>query len=228
MPLDGASPIVMPTDTVSGEQQNVIRPKQTVVDGCPVLPKIQCHEVQMGQDARLLWNFKNPQGELIDLRTQRNLTEERVAKINKIDFAALPLKDAIVWKNGNGKRRIAVFADPNCGYCKVFEKTLQDVKDITVYTFLIPILGGDSAEKARAIWCAKEVTNTWTGWMVADKPIAKIAGACDDSALERNLAMARRYRVNGTPAVIFEDGNRAPGALPAEQLEKRLLSAAKS
>ena len=67
MPLDGASPIVMPTDTVSGEQQNVIRPKQTVVDGCPVLPKIQCHEVQMGQDARLLWNFKNPQGDQVDL-----------------------------------------------------------------------------------------------------------------------------------------------------------------
>lgn len=67
MPLDGASPIVMPTDTVTGEQQNVIRPKQTIVEGCPVLPKLQCHEVQMGQDARLLWNFKNPAGELVDL-----------------------------------------------------------------------------------------------------------------------------------------------------------------
>ena len=166
------------------------------------------------------------EGDLIDLRTRRNLTEERVARINTVDFASLPLKDAIVWKNGTGKRRIAVFADPNCGYCKRFERSLQEVKDITVYTFLIPILGGDSADKTRTIWCAKDSTASWLAWMLEGKAPAKVVAACDDAAIERNLALSRRLNVSGTPAIILEDGSRVPGALTAEQLEKRLQSLA--
>ncbi|ALT76164.1 MAG: DsbC family protein [Burkholderiaceae bacterium] len=168
------------------------------------------------------------EGELIDLKSRKNLTEERLAKINAIDFASLPLKDAIVWKSGNGKRRIAVFADPNCGYCKRFERSLQDVKDVTVYTFLIPILGGDSAEKSRSIWCAKDSSSSWQSWMLDGKAPVKPMGACDDAAIERNLALSRRHHVNGTPAIIFEDGSRAPGAISADQLEKRLQSVGKS
>jgi len=165
------------------------------------------------------------EGELLDLKGRRNLTEERVAKLTAIDFANLPLKDAIVWKTGNGKRRIAVFADPNCGYCKRFERSLQDVKDLTVYTFVIPILGGDSPEKSRAVWCAKDQTNAWRNWMLEGTPLPKPgAEACDASAIDRNLAFSRKHHVNGTPAVIFEDGTRAPGALSAEQVERRLQS----
>lgn len=164
------------------------------------------------------------EGELIDIKSKpaRNLTEERVAKLNQIDFASLPLKDAVVYKNGTGKRRIAVFADPNCGYCKRFERSLQEIKDITVYTFLIPILGGDSPDKARAIWCAKDQQAVWQSWMLEGKPPAKPMGACDDAAIERNLALSRRFHVNGTPAIVFEDGSRQPGAVSAEQLERRL------
>jgi thiol:disulfide interchange protein DsbC len=165
------------------------------------------------------------EGDLLDLKSRRNLTEERVAKLSAIDFSTLPLKDALVWKNGNGKRRIAVFADPNCGYCKRFERSLQDVKDITVYTFLIPILGGDSPDKSRAIWCSKDAVAAWQGWMLEGKAPIKPMGACDDSAIGRNLALSRRSHVTGTPAIIMEDGSRAPGALTAEQLEKRLQSA---
>ncbi|MFY8117798.1 MAG: DsbC family protein [Roseateles sp.] len=164
------------------------------------------------------------EGELIDLKGRRNLTEERLAKLNQIDFATLPLKDALVWKNGKGTRRIAVFADPNCGYCKRFERSLQEVKDITVYTFLIPILGGDSAEKSRNIWCAKDSQATWLSWMLDNKLPPKAAASCDDAAVERNLALARKHMVNGTPAVIFEDGSRVPGAISAEQLERRLAA----
>jgi len=163
------------------------------------------------------------EGELLDLKSRRNLTEERVAKLTAIEFANLPLKDAIVWKTGNGKRRIAVFADPNCGYCKRFERSLQDVKDLTVYTFVIPILGGDSNEKSRAVWCAKDQTNAWRNWMLEGTPLPKPGvEACDASAIDRNLAFSRKHHVNGTPAVIFEDGSRAPGALSAEQVERRL------
>jgi len=166
------------------------------------------------------------QGAIIDTASKRNLTEERIDKLTAIDFATLPLKDAIVWKNGNGKRRIAVFADPNCGYCKKLEKDLVNVKDVTVYTFVIPILGGDSADKSRSIWCAKDNTTAWRNWMVDGTAPTKAMGKCDDSAIGRNLELSRKHRVNGTPAIIFEDGTRAPGAIPAAELEKRLTAKA--
>ncbi|WP_428420006.1 DsbC family protein [Methylibium sp.] len=166
-------------------------------------------------------------GEILDLKTKRNLTEERLNKLNAIDFASLPLKDALVWKTGTGARRIAVFADPNCGYCKRFEKELSNAKDLTVYTFLIPILGGDSPEKANAIWCAKDSSVAWRNWMVDGVQPPKLLGACA-SPIERNVELSRKHRVNGTPAIVFEDGTRVPGMLTAPQLEKQLAGSGKS
>ena len=164
------------------------------------------------------------EGEMLDLRAKKNLTEERVAKLTAVEFSNLPLKDAVVWKTGNGKRRIAVFADPNCGYCKRFERALQDIKDLTVYTFVIPILGPDSNEKTRAIACAKDQTAAWRAWMLDGTPPAKPEGKCDDSVVERNLAFSRRHHISGTPAILFEDGTRVPGAMSAEQVERKLQS----
>ena len=168
------------------------------------------------------------QGSIIDTATRKDLTQERIDKLTAIDFASLPLKDAIVWKNGNGKRRIAVFADPNCGYCKRLEKDLVNVKDVTVYTFVIPILGGDSPEKSRSIWCAKDNTTTWRSWMIDGVAPQRAMGQCDTTAIERNAALARKHKVNGTPAIVFEDGTRAPGAIPAAEIEKRLAAQARS
>lgn len=162
------------------------------------------------------------EGALIDLKAKKNLTEERVNQLNRVDFATLPLQDAVVWKSGTGKRRIAVFADPNCGFCKRFEMGLQEMKDVTVYTFLVPILGGDSPEKSRAVWCAKDRTAAWLGWMLKGEQPPKSSGKCDDAAIERNLALAHKIRVNGTPAIVLEDGNRIPGAVGPVELEKRL------
>jgi thiol:disulfide interchange protein DsbC len=163
-------------------------------------------------------------GQMIDTRTRNNLTEARLNKINAIDFAALPLKDALVWKAGTGARKMVVFADPNCGYCKKFERDLQKVKDVTVYTFLLPILGGDSPEKSRNIWCAKDSTLAWRNWMLEGVTPARTMGECDSSAIERNTALARKHRVNGTPAIVFEDGKRVPGAMSTEQIEKQLVA----
>ncbi|WP_293998525.1 DsbC family protein [Sphaerotilus sp.] len=164
------------------------------------------------------------QGSMIDTATRRNLTEERVDKLSAIDFASLPLKDAIVWKNGNGKRKIAVFADPNCGYCKRLEKDLVNVKDVTVYTFVIPILGGDSPEKSKSIWCAKDNTTVWRNWMIDGTAPARVMVQCDAAAIERNTALAKKHKVTGTPAIVFEDGTRAPGAIPAAEIEKRMAA----
>ena len=163
------------------------------------------------------------QGNLIDTRAKRNLTEERVEKLSAIDFDALPLKDAFTQVRGNGKRKLAVFEDPNCGYCKRFERDLQKVNDVTIHTFLIPILSPDSVEKSKNIWCAKDKGKAWLDWMVRDQPAAK--ASCDTAALERNLAFSKKYKITGTPTLFFVDGSRVPGAIGAPQIEKTLASA---
>ena len=169
------------------------------------------------------------QGTLIDTKTGVNLTEARIDKLTAIDFANLPLKDAIVFKQGTGARKLVVFSDPNCGYCKKFEREILQVKDVTVYTFLYSILGGDSPEKSRNIWCAKDSTAVYREWMVNGTVPPRAMAQCDAGALQRNMVMGKKYRVNGTPALVFEDGKRVPGALPPAQIEAQLsASRAKS
>ena len=164
------------------------------------------------------------EGHLIDTRTKSNLTEARIAKLTAIDFASLPLADAIVWKQGSGARKLVVFADPNCGYCKKFEKDLTGIKDVTVYTFLYPILGGDSPDKSRDIWCAKDNTKAWRDWMVGGTTPPKNIGQCDTAALARNSALGRKHKVTGTPALVFEAGKRVPGAIAPADIEKQLAA----
>jgi thiol:disulfide interchange protein DsbC len=167
------------------------------------------------------------QGSLFDTKGKVNLTEKRMEKLNAIDFDDLPLKDAMVVKQGTGARKLAVFADPNCGYCKRFERDLLTVKDVTIYTFLYPVLGPDSNDKSRSIWCSKDAMKTWRAWMIDGVTPPKAMGACDTAAVERNSAFGRKYRINGTPAILFEDGRRVPGAMPAAEVEKRLAEAAR-
>ncbi len=163
------------------------------------------------------------QGNLIDTRLRRNLTEERIDKLNAVAFDALPLKDAFTVVRGNGKRKLAVFEDPNCGYCKRFERDMQKVSDVTVYMFLYPILGPDSADKSRNIWCAKDRGKAWQDLMLREQAIAP--ASCDSSALARNIEFGRKYRITGTPTLIFADGTRVPGAMSAQQVEKHLSEA---
>ncbi len=164
------------------------------------------------------------EGNIIDLQKQLNITQDRVAKLTAFDFAKLPLKDAVMWKQGTGARKLVVFADPNCGYCKRFEKELNGVKNITVYTFLIPILGGDSPEKSKAIWCAKDNGKVWRSWMLNGTVPPEVAGACDASALDRNLALGLKHGVNGTPMLVFTDSKRMAGIMSADELDKKLSS----
>lgn len=209
--------------------------RKNIAERLPDFPKIDeitkspipgLYELRIGTDIFYSDEQGNHliEGQMIDTKNRVNLTEARINKLTAINFADLPIKDALVWKNGTGARKIAVFADPNCGYCKRFEKDLQQVKDVTVYTFLYPILGGDSPEKSRDIWCAKDNAKVWLDWMLRSVTPARSMGECDASAIQRNAAMGRKYRVNGTPAVIFEDGKRIPGAMNAEQIEKQLVA----
>lgn len=160
------------------------------------------------------------QGNLIDTKQKRNLTEERIDKLTAIAFDSLPIKDAFTIVRGNGKRKLAVFEDPNCGYCKRFEKDLQKVNNVTVYMFLYPILSPDSTEKSKNIWCAKDKVKTWQDWMVRD--VTPPAASCDSAAITRNVALGQKFKITGTPTLVFADGSRVPGAIGADQVEKRL------
>lgn len=164
------------------------------------------------------------EGHMLETRTRRDLTAERLEDINRVAFDTFPFQDAIVWKNGTGKRRLVVFADPNCGYCKQLERELQKVKDITVYTLLIPILGADSRAKSESIWCMKDRTGAWLDWMIDNKAPARAFGKCA-TPMQRNLALAQRLGVNGTPAMFFEDGTRLAAAAPLATIEQRLSQA---
>jgi thiol:disulfide interchange protein DsbC len=166
-------------------------------------------------------------GSLVETKTRTDLTEARLNKLLAVDWAKLPLKDAMVIRQGNGTRKIAVFEDPNCGYCRRFERDLTTVKDVTIYTFLIPILGPDSTTKSREIWCAADAAKSWRAWMLDRTAPPKAAAKCDSSAIDRNLAFAQTYRINGTPTVLFDDGLRKPGAIPAVEVERLLAAAAR-
>jgi thiol:disulfide interchange protein DsbC len=163
------------------------------------------------------------QGNLIDTKGRRNLTEERIEKLTAVDFDALPFKDAFTIVRGNGKRKVAVFEDPNCGYCKRFERDLQSINNVTIHMFLYPILGADSTVKSQNIWCSKDKGKAFLDWMVKDA--APTAATCDASALARNVEFGKKYRITGTPTLIFADGSRVPGAIPAAQVEKFLSEA---
>ncbi len=163
------------------------------------------------------------QGSLIDTKAKKNLTDERTERLNAVSFDALPLKDAFTIVRGNGKRQMAVFEDPNCGYCKRFERDLQKVTDVTIHLFLFPILSADSTEKAKAVWCAKDKPKAWADMMLQGK--SPTGASCDTTALTRNVEFGKKYRITGTPTLIFADGTRVPGAINAQQVEKYLAEA---
>ena len=163
------------------------------------------------------------QGSLIDSRLKRNLTEERVEKLTAVDFETLPMKDAFTIVRGNGKRKLAVFEDPNCGYCKRFERDLQKVDNVTIHMFLYPILGGDSPDKSRNVWCSKDRGKAWQDQMVRE--LAAPSATCDSAAIARNLEFGKKYKISGTPTLFFSDGSRVPGAISSAQVEKYLADA---
>lgn len=164
------------------------------------------------------------QGSVYDLRNQRNLTKEREDLLTAVKWDSLPVKDAITFTRGNGARKLAVFADPNCGYCKKFERDLLKLDNVTVHVFQIGILSPDSKTKNRAIWCSRDKGQAWLDWMVRNTAPAEAAAMCDASAVTRNEAFAKKNKINSTPTLLFEDGSRQAGAIPMEELEQQFAS----
>lgn len=162
-------------------------------------------------------------GSIVDLKTKENVTEARTRQLNKVSFASLPLDSAFKLVRGNGSRKVAIFEDPNCGYCKRFERDLLGVSDITVYVFLYPILSPDSVEKSKQVWCAADRGKAWLDLMVRET-LPQGEGKCA-TPIDKNLAFGREKKIQGTPTIFFEDGERVPGAMPIADFEKKLASA---
>ncbi len=214
-------------------QETLIR--KNLAARLPNLPKIEevrktpmagLYEVRVNHSDIFYTDAKGDfliQGSLIDTKAKEDLTEQRVDKLTAVDFKDLPFKDSFTIVRGNGKRRMAVFEDPNCGYCKKFERDLTKVDNVTVHVFLYPILGADSGEKSTHIWCAKDKAKAFLDWMVRE--VSPPAASCDSAAVTRNLEFGKKIRITGTPAMIFADGTRVPGAIGAERIEKLLNTA---
>jgi thiol:disulfide interchange protein DsbC len=165
-------------------------------------------------------------GRMFDARTREDLTQKRLDVALRVDFKSLPLERAVKTKRGDGSRVIVTFEDPNCPYCKRLWQNMKDMTNVTIYTFLYPILSADSNEKARAIWCAKDRATAWDDYMVGGKAPPAAAADCKNP-LEQNIALGRQLGINGTPTIIFPDGSRAAGALPVPMIEQRVASAKK-
>lgn len=194
------------------------------VEGVTKTPYLGLYEVRVGGE--ILYTDEKANylilGEILDAKTRQNITQARVNQLSAINFAELPLDVAIKQVRGNGKRVIATFEDPNCGYCKKLAKELLTLNDVTVYTFLTPVLGPDSQKKSEAIWCAGDRQKAWSDWMTANVAPAAATAACDTAGLQKSVALGEKYRVRGTPTIFLSNGERIPGYVPVAQLEKRM------
>ena len=196
------------------------------VDAVAKTPYLGLYEVRLDNeiiytDEKMNYLFS---GNIIDAKNMQNLTEKRLRELSAIKWDNLPLDAAVKTVRGSGKRMLAVFSDPNCPYCKRFEKDLAKIDNVTIYTFLYPILSQDSHDKSRGVWCSADKSKAWNDLMLNGTVPA--AARCE-TPIEKNLELGRKYRVSGTPTLFFINGERVPGAIAADQIETKLAENSK-
>lgn len=208
-------------DRVSKQFEN--RFPGVVVTAVRPTPYQGLYEVQVGDDllysdAQVLFVM---QGSLIDAIDRTDLTAQRLQNLNQVNFSELPLDLAIKQVTGDGSRVMVAFEDPNCGFCRQLHATLTQIDNVTIYTFLYPILSPDSHEKARNIWCADDTEAAWREWML--NRVNPVKRECD-TPIQEITRLARSLRITGTPALFFPDNTRVNGAMPLEGLRAKLDS----
>lgn len=165
-------------------------------------------------------------GHIMDMRTLQDLTADRMADLDKVDFAKLPMDLAIKFIHGKPLKTVAVFADPNCGYCKQLEREIAQLKDTQVLVFPVPILGQDSAGKIAAIWCSADRPGAWSNWMTkATMPSPPSAACAAQAPIDRLMELAKAIHVDGTPTLVASDGRKHSGSLSAPALQAWLTKA---
>ncbi len=215
----------------SGQETTIKKSIESKLNGAKVekvskTPYLGLFEVHTN-DGNIIYTDAKSQylfsGHIIDTKTSKDITQARMDELNKIKFSDLPLELATKLVKGNGKRVIAIFEDPNCGYCKRFRHTLQGIDNVTVYTFMYNILSEESVTISKNIWCSSDRNTAWDAWMLEGK-IAPTAPANCVSPNEKVLALGQKLKITGTPTIFFADGMRIPGAVDAKGLEAKLAT----
>lgn len=192
-------------------------------------PVKNLYEVVLGAGADVVYVTGDSRhilvGNLIDADKGISLTEQRMEELSKVSFDRLDLNDSFKIVRGNGKRHMAVFADPNCPFCKRYEKELKAIDDVTVHVFLVPMLSNDSVTKSVNIWCAKDKGKAWLGWMTENVQPPQASKTCDTSVLSRNLEFARDHYIKGVPMTLFSDSTRVGGVISRDRVRKHLKDA---
>jgi thiol:disulfide interchange protein DsbC len=173
------------------------------------------------------FSFLIAEGRLVEPKSKRDITTERLQELTKVDFSSLPLEKAIKVVKGNGSRKLVVFSDPDCPFCKRLEQNeLSQINDVTIYTFLYPLeqLHPDAVAKSKAIWCAPDRSKAWQNWILNNQ-LVKGSTSCD-TPIEETIVLARKLGIGSTPTLIFAGGKRMLGAYPAKDIEKALNAAA--
>ena len=195
------------------------------VDSVTKTPYAGLFEVRIGSE--VIYTDEKAQylfiGNIIDAQNSTNYTKVRTDELSKIKFSDLPFDSALKMVKGDGKRVMAIFEDPNCGYCKRFRKTLQGVDNITVYTFMYNILSEDSVIKSKNIWCSADKNKAWDEWMINNKAAPTAAPNCN-TPHEKISALGQKLHITGTPTIFFTDGSRLPGAVDVKALEAKWAS----
>ncbi|HWJ95227.1 MAG TPA: DsbC family protein [Telluria sp.] len=214
--------------TVEANIRKAVEPRLggAKIEGIKETPYSGLYELKVGGD--ILYTDKKGEylviGHVYDVKTSQDLTRARIDDINKIKFSDLPLEMAIKQVKGDGKRVIAVFEDPNCGYCKKLRQTaLKDLNNVTIYTFLYNILSEDSFVKSKNVWCAADRGKAWDDWMINGK-VPPAAPADCVTPNDKVVALGQKLRIQGTPAIFFTDGSRIPGAVDLKTLEAKLAA----
>ena len=162
------------------------------------------------------------QGNIFDVRTDRDLTDERLRKLNAVKFETLPLDLAVKVQRGNGKRVLAMFSDPYCPACRQFERALGQIDDITVYVFMYPVIRPENADHSKAVWCSPDRAKAWLELAASPTPKLPAAGATCANPVDKVLEAGRKLGVNSTPTLFLANGERLSGGLSAADLKELL------
>jgi len=223
--------LILSIEMVNAQSEQQIRSElqkkigsNTKIKSVSLSPIPGVYEVMVGND--IFYTDVNIkyliQGEIIEIATGKNITEQKQADLNRIKWSELNPANALKVVRGNGSRQLAVFSDPNCGYCKRLDKSLQQLDNVTIFTYLIPILSPDSTQKSKQIWCSADSQKTYIDWMI-NGVIPSGKSDCT-TPLDKNMAFAKTYGITGTPTIFFTDGSRFPGAVQISDIEKKFSS----
>jgi len=201
------------------------------IDTVTKLPDLGLYEIVIprGEEPVIIYTDEDfrymLQGNLVETKTMSDLTEKKRSRITAIDFDSLPLDKAIKKVKGNGSRKVAVFSDPDCPFCKRIEQEFEKVTDITIYTLLFPIeqLHPKAVGRAKQIWCSPNRSKAWDDYML--KGTAPTASGDCENPVDALMEFGKKKGINGTPTLVFADGSRVPGALTAAQLEAQFSNA---